>query len=165
MFSSLINMRVVKTKCFKNRSWTVWCRIKNTIIEILIAWAFSNKLCFILKVRQPHFRFASIYRFLTWRKADREQHKHRKPVVIILREQAWASHIHPGHRDLLQHHHYILTCMFVYIQVTLAEGAGEANTTAPRTVSWACAQSTGGSVLVTMGVASEPSHEWCWVFK
>lgn len=112
----------------------------------------SIQQLFILKVLQPHFRFASVCLLLTWRKADWEQHKHRKPVGIIQREKGWPPHINPGYRDHLRHYHHILTCMFVYIQVTQAEGAGG---TAPCTVSWACAQSTGGSALVTMGVASE----------
>lgn len=51
----------------------------------------SNKLLFMLKVSQLHFRFASVCLFLTWRTADREQHKHRKPVGIIRREKGWAS--------------------------------------------------------------------------
>lgn len=51
----------------------------------------SIELPFIVNVLQSHFRFTSICFFLTWRKADREQHKHRKPVGIIPSKKGWAS--------------------------------------------------------------------------
>lgn len=51
----------------------------------------SIELTSILKVPECHFRFASVCFFLTWRRADREQHKHRKPVGIIPSKKGWAS--------------------------------------------------------------------------
>lgn len=67
-------------------------KFQSYYVDLTIKHAFVKPInYFMLKVSQLHFRFATVCLFLTWRTADREQHKHRKPVGIIRREKGWAS--------------------------------------------------------------------------
>lgn len=125
-------------------SFINWCKIKNGWLDY---WLRRHWLNYILywKVPHPHFRFASVCLCVTWldlegwpRTAQTQEagrhHTQRKGLGL---------HISPGYRDHLQHHHHVLSCMFVYIQATQTEGAGGTNTTAPphrltgmRTIHW-----------------------------